>query len=173
MMIKKALICAKDQKTDDELKAIMATHPWAPGMIHGFYKSDAIFGELIGRMTYGAIWIDAGFGFGSGNWMVESFHCPEPAYPCSRPLPSDPMDDGWYQRRKAWWKATSELIRNGIPDDYRVYIVYYGEIEDDFDFDGTQGGDAAVAEASWRKGILAHFNYSPEVEAAVGAAVNA
>jgi hypothetical protein len=37
------LIGRKDQKTDDGLKAVMPTHPWASAIIHGFYK---LFGEV-------------------------------------------------------------------------------------------------------------------------------
>jgi hypothetical protein len=42
MLVRQALILCKDQKTDDELKAIMATHPWSGALMHGFYKSNDI-----------------------------------------------------------------------------------------------------------------------------------
>jgi hypothetical protein len=63
-----------------------------------------------------------------------------------------------HQARKAWWRATTELILHQIPSDYRIY---YGEIEDEYDL------DAAVAEAAWRRGLAADFNYAPNVMATI------
>jgi hypothetical protein len=45
-----------------------------------------------------------------------------------------------------------------IPAHYQTYNIYYGEIEDDFD----------DPEKAWREDLLARFNYSPKVEAALG-----
>jgi hypothetical protein len=136
MFIKMALILNKDQKTDDELKAIMATHPWAPALLHGFYKTFGGTWEEYGdRGFYDAIWIDGGIaGFDHNDkWLIENFHAPNLL---CRPLSDDPF--GPYERRKdklrkAWWDANVALICHQIPRDYQTYAVYYGEIEDDFE----------------------------------------
>jgi hypothetical protein len=173
MDIKQALILCKDQKTDDELKAIMATHPWSGAIMHGFYKSLDEKWEPDLEYWHGtpdAIWVDGGITGPVGvKWIVENYHVPNLFY--CRPLPDDPF--GPYGRRKdeleqAWWKANVALIFHQIPDEYHAYRVYYGEIEDDYDHDGSHGGHAAVAEEAWRECLLHHFNYSPEVKAALG-----
>jgi hypothetical protein len=65
MFIKRALILCKDQQTDAELKAVMATHPWASGLLYGFYKSfGRTWDELIASLGFDAIWIDAGLTIG-------------------------------------------------------------------------------------------------------------
>ncbi|QIG93488.1 hypothetical protein [Bradyrhizobium sp. 6(2017)] len=155
MKMKRALICTKTPKTDDELKTIMASHPWAPGMIHGFYKLKDCCGtwnELATfGMTYDAIWIDAGYAYNLGHWVVESYHAPEPNQPCSRPSPGELFDED--PRRKAWWKATSDFILSNIPDEYQVYTVYYGEIVREFE----------DLENAWCEYLLDNFDDSSEV----------
>jgi hypothetical protein len=176
MFIKRALICAKDRKTDDELKAIMATHPWAPVRVHGFYKEfDGTWAQCaarcVGGSTYDAIWCDAGVTcFGDERWTVDGFHTPGLVLWPSKPF-SEEGDD--YGRRmdllgKRWWSATVELIFHQIPDGYHVCRVYYGEIEDEYDYDGGRGGDVVVAEEAWRESLLAYFDYSPKVKAVLG-----
>ncbi len=162
MFIRHALILCKDQKTDDELKTIMATHPWAPGMVHGFYKSSEGTRDEYGDWGgYDALWVEQGITlFDAANkWIVKSFHTPNPY----RELGS--IDDlfGSEARREGelknqWWNARVELILHQIPDHYQGYGIYYGEIEDEFD----------NAEQAWCKSLLEHFNYSPEIEAAIG-----
>jgi hypothetical protein len=160
MFIQRALILCKDEKTDDELKTIMATHPWAPGgMVHGFYKSSegtrAEYGDWGG---YDALWVEQGITLfdPANNWVVESFHTPSPYCELGS------IDDlfGADARRndelkKQWWDATVALILHQIPDDYRAYSIFYGELEDEFDH----------AEETWRESLRAHFDYSPKVEA--------
>jgi hypothetical protein len=158
MFIRDALIICKRQKTDEELKAILASHPWAPSMTHGFYRSFGGTWEEYGDRGYpDAIWIDQGIAaFDPENkWIVENFHTPE----LCQLLPADPF--GSYGRRKneleeRWWHAIQELIAFQIPDDHYVYNILYGELED-------ESGEGA--EQAWRESLLEHFNYSPEVEA--------
>ncbi|UGA45664.1 hypothetical protein HU230_0006390 [Bradyrhizobium quebecense] len=163
MNIKKALICTETPKTDNELRAIVATHPWAPLMTHGFYRKNPESETWEDRESYsygdsyGAIYVDAGIAYKLGSWLVESYHAPHPQHPCSRFL-----DDERFRQRfslhKAWWKATSDLILNDIPDDYRVHVIYYAEITDEFD----------DTETVWRRNLLEYFNYAPELKAALG-----
>jgi hypothetical protein len=163
MNIKQALILAKDQKTDDELKAIMATLP-SP-RTHGFYKSLSEKWDHVWPCCTlpDAIWIDKGLtGFDHENkWIVEGFHTPNTAR--CRPLSTDPF--GSYEQHKddlknQWWGATVKLILYQIPDGYRVYAINYGEIEDEFD----------GAEAAWRESLLEHLDYSVDAEALFGTA---
>jgi hypothetical protein len=59
MFIRNALIFCKDQKTDDQLKAILATHPWAPALLHGFYKSSCgTRDEYSSYGGYDALWVE-------------------------------------------------------------------------------------------------------------------
>jgi hypothetical protein len=168
MRIQRALILCKDQKTDDELKAIMATHPWAPALIHGFYKSfGEIWDECYGAHSgFDAIWIDAGLTLFDPDrkWIVENFHSPGGALELFQPS-TDLL--GEYERHKCrlqyeWWEAIVRLITHQIPANYWAYGVYYGEIEDDFD----------NAEQAWRDSFLGHFDYSPEAQAALGNAAS-
>jgi hypothetical protein len=165
MFIKTALILCEDRKTDDELKTIMATHPWAPALMHGFYKSFGGTWEEYADRGGGdpdAIWCGGGITAYNRDrddkWIVESFDTP---HLLCRPLSTDPLCA--YERRKGqlednWWMATVELIRHQVPAEYRVYVIYYGEIVDEFD----------NAEEAWREGLLAIFNYAPKVAAALG-----
>ncbi len=158
MFIKIALIVSKDRKTDDELKTIMATHPWAL-LTHGFYKSfGGTWEEYADRGAYDAIWCDGGISFNNDKWIVENFHVPLVNW---RDLSADPLCA--YERYKGqlenkWWKATVELIVHQIPDEYQVYDICYGEIVDEFD----------NAEEAWRESLLKRLNYAPEVAAALG-----
>ena len=162
MYIKQALIVCKDQKTDDELKAIMATHHWAPAMIHGFYK---LFGEVweeekeIGHMA-DAIWIDGGLTYfdTKNKWVVENFHVPNIYREQEPALLFTPYERRKYDLEKEWWNATVALILHQIPRDYHACGVYYGELEDEFD----------NVEEAWRESLLAYFNYAPAVEVALG-----
>ncbi|MGY8682459.1 hypothetical protein Q2941_32485 [Bradyrhizobium sp. UFLA05-153] len=172
MQIKKALILSKDPKTDDELKAIMATHP-AP-WVHGFYKStlhDKWWEACLHTSASGidAIWIEEGFTFDHGDkWLVESFHVPDLF---CRPLSADPF--GPYERRKdqleeAWWSANVALIFHQIPESYHAYGVYYGEREDEWG--GPDCSELPEPEPAWRESLLEYFDYAPEVKAALGIA---
>jgi hypothetical protein len=60
------------------------------------------------------------------------------------PLPDDPFcarERRKDELEKGWWAANVALIFHQVPDGYHAYSVYYGEIEDDFDHGGSQGGD--------------------------------
>jgi hypothetical protein len=173
MQIKRALVFCKDQKTDAELKAIMAEHPWSGGgPMHGFYKASEEEwepdGYLIPRPD--GVWVDEGVNaYGTGEkWVVENFHAP------GHPRSALRLESGRYWHlistlEKEWWRVTTELILRQIPSSYHAYTIYYGEIEDEYDPWGDRGGDAAVAEQAWHEGIGKRFDYAPEVMAAVGA----
>jgi hypothetical protein len=115
MFVRTAFILCKAPKTDDELKAIMATHPWGPALIHGFYKVldekwKPDWGFWWGKPD--AIWCNDGFNhFGSDNtWIVENFDVP---HLYERPPSDDPFSP--YEQRKdqlekQWWNAVVVLI---------------------------------------------------------------
>jgi hypothetical protein len=168
MDIKLALIVCKDPKTDDQLRDIMATHPgWVPR--HGFYRPGS---SVETHGTPAAIWIDRGITnyVPDAKWLVENFHVPRID---DWDLPLEINDyllywDRQCKLQKAWWKASLALVYYEIPSEYWRYHVYYGELEDDYD--GSRGGDAAVAEEGWRRALLDHFDCAPEVKAALGIA---
>jgi hypothetical protein len=158
MLIKKALTCAMVQKTDDELKAIMATHPLVRSdAAYGFYKA---FGGVwekhgIDRGYRDAIWFDVGIARGSfvktprtslpGDWMAKGFHTPRFHWPLHE-------DDEERERelREQWWRTTVTLLIHRIPRAYLVYAIYYGEVESKDD------------------DVETYFYHAPEVEAALG-----
>jgi hypothetical protein len=164
MLIKKALICAKHPKTDGELKAIMATHP---GRTYGFYKSrdDEKGRHQDSRLFYqdphlysgnrpDAIWFDEGLTWcdRDNKWIDKECHAPN--------LGCYGFNFAPNLLEEAWWKASVALILNQLPDDYHLYSVIYGELEDE---------TPDNVEASWREDLLALFGHAPEVEAALRA----
>jgi hypothetical protein len=171
MFIRKALICAKHYQTDDELKPIMATHPWAGALMYGFFRReyDVVSWEEhrddCCRASYDAIWVDEGIAAYDRNnkWAVKNFDAPEPNL---RLLLDDAHWDREQLLERAWWKATQDLIFHCLPDDYRVHIVYYGEIVDEFGGDGD--ADLPDPETAWRDALLEYFSYAPDVAAALG-----
>jgi hypothetical protein len=167
MYIKRALIFSRVQKTDDELKAIMATHPWAGTLMHGFYKSrEGKWDPYFFQAHTDAIWIDEGitaFCRSNNEWIDEEVHSPAPLFWHVLDRPWEERRDIWRNLEKAWWSATTALVLHSIPKGYPAYVVYYGEIEDEFD----------NAEEVWRESILEHFDYSDEVKAAIAVEDNA
>jgi hypothetical protein len=140
MLLHTALIFCLEANTDDQLKQIMATQPWAPSMIHGF-RNDARAGLRLGewRWRYSqpdSIYAEGGFGFVGAEWLDCEFHEPVPRLMLS-PARDDLIDDPNWKLRKtaedAWWRAIVELVLTQIRDDCHCYRIYYGQIEDEFD----------------------------------------
>jgi hypothetical protein len=156
MYLKTAFIFCKEPKTDVELKAIMATHPWAPTMTYGFYKlrSSTWADE---RNTWScassadSIYVDTGYGFGSEKWIAESF---------DEPFLMFTEREDWGERcrlQRAWWKAVTELLLNNLPESYHSHTIRYGELEDEF--------EPGAAEKAWKEMLLADYNYDPKIVA--------
>ena len=113
------MIGRKDQKTDDELKAVMPTHPWAPAIVHGFYK---LFGKVwkeekeIGHMA-DAIWIDGGLTYFDTNnkWVVENFYVPN-IYRAQEPaLLFTPHERRRHDVEKEWWSRPPDQTNTPGP----------------------------------------------------------
>jgi hypothetical protein len=155
MFLKTALILCEGPKTDAELKAIMATHPWAPALIHGFRSVHRVAWEdeyYVSRHSPpGSIYLDVGYSFVGEKWLVKNFH--EPFHHL--------MDLEWnafkerHELKEDWWKATAALLLSGIPVNYHSHVVYYGEIEDEF--------EPGQAEEAWKQAILENYDYDPKV----------
>lgn len=158
MFLRTAILFTDELKTDAELKAIMATHPWAPAMTHGFRRvrdetwEDENF--LWSHSRPDAIYVDASYGFGDDNkWLVASFHQPS----CHLLyLGRDEKDFTEYaELEKAWWRAAAGLLLHCIPEACHAHVVQYGEIVDEF--------EPGVAAKAWKETVLENCNYDPKV----------
>jgi len=153
MFLKTALILCEEPKTDAELKTIMATHPWAPALIHGFRRVRCVtWGDDHYRISLysppDSIYLDIGCGITGEKWIAESFHKP---FCCLK----DFSIEEHLELEENWWRASAALLLRGIPENYQSHVVYYGEIEDEF--------EPGVAEEAWKQAILENYDYDPKV----------
>jgi hypothetical protein len=163
MLLNTALIICREKKTDDQLREIMTTQPWA-GTIHGFYNATTR-GDHLDEWQYqccfghlpDSVYVEGGVGMARINWLDRSFDQPTPILLCG-PLPDDPIKD-WAAQRKieqAWWHATVNFVLKNIGECCRYYEIEYGSIEDEAPNE---------VENAWKELILRNYNYDPEVVA--------
>jgi hypothetical protein len=152
MFLKTAFIFSKEPKTDAALSAVMATHPWAPAMIHGLrtIRSNTKENEVWDRPPPDSVYVDDGYGVSREKWLVENFHTPD----CFLRLG---FDEQCRRLEVCWWKATIDLLLHSIPPDYHVHVVFYGELEDEF--------EPGAADKAWKRAILEAYDYDPEIVA--------
>lgn len=163
MLLHTALIICREAKTDDQLKEIMSSQPWAPHMIHGFRNAtrpwddadqwrqqcsysvpDSVYGEGgLGMSSHDKTWLD--------SWFDE----PTPIFLTK--LPDDPINHPRWRVQEAWWRATVELVLVSLSNDCHCYRIYYGQIEDEH--------EPGEPEQAWKNLILANYDYDPEVVA--------
>jgi hypothetical protein len=162
MLLHTALVICREAKTDDQLKEIMSSQPWAPQMIHGFRNVTRPWDDLNEwrqQCSYSlpdSIYVEGGLGMsGDKTWLDCWFDEPTPIF-LSRPS-EDPINDPKWKALKVWWRATVELVLVWITTDCHCYRIYYGQIEDEY--------EPGEPEQAWEKLILANYNYDPEVVA--------
>jgi hypothetical protein len=172
MFLHTALIICREAQTEDQLKEIMATQPWAGACIHGFRNVTSHWEDLDQwrqRCSYGSeclpdsIYIDGGFGPTHCTWLDCWFHDPDPLW--LPKLPYSPVSDSQWETRwkarsaaeDAWWQATVALVLVELSNDCHCYSIYYGQIEDEY--------EPGAPERAWKELILANCNYDPKVVA--------
>jgi len=166
MFIRQALILSKTEKSDDELRAIVTTHPMA-ATLHGFYlthdthdeASPAFPPDLCRSSALDSIWVDERL----DPWIDRRFDAPGFPSAVLRDESCSVHAQHRHELEQNWWKAVVALIRDDVPLNYFSYAVCYGEIEDEYDH----------PEQAWRDSLLAHFNYSPALRWALGIADSA
>jgi hypothetical protein len=135
MLLHNAFIFCETPKTEDELREIMKSHPWAghgpeTSMIHGFYLSPN-YDDGPGAWKHSwysapdSIYVDVGFAYSDSKW-IDCWRC----FPSPNCLGAK-LDD--FDQQTRWWERTAHMIAQHIPDEYHWYRVYYGQIEDEFE----------------------------------------